>query len=127
MNALKGFYEKSKAGVALDQQEPAGPPPPAGFKSYENNAGGSGVIAMITQIVNDAKAMEAEAIRDEEDAQKAYESFVKESNTSINEKNKSIVREEVLKVIIDSVGIVKSKVVLKSCDRPLVIQSSLTT
>ena len=42
MEVLKGFYEK-KALV----QEPAGPPPPAGFKSYENNAGGGGVIGMI--------------------------------------------------------------------------------
>merc|ERR1719473_933011 len=31
---------------------------------------------MIQQIINDAKAMEAEAIRAEEDAQKAYEDFV---------------------------------------------------
>ena len=64
---LKGFYEKAK-GTAL-VQAPAGPPPPAGFKSYENNAAGGGVIAMITAIINDAKAMEAEAIHDEEDAQ----------------------------------------------------------
>jgi hypothetical protein len=92
MNALKGFYEKSAKGVALNQQSDS-PPPPAGFKSYENNAGGNSVIAMITQIVNDAKAMEAEAIHDEEDAQKAYESFVKETNNSIETKNKSIVRD----------------------------------
>merc|ERR1719480_52510 len=34
---------------------------------------------MIQQIISDAKAMEAEAIRSEEDAQKAYEDFVKKS------------------------------------------------
>merc|ERR1719235_2533671 len=34
---------------------------------------------MIEQIIADAKAMEAEAIRGEEDAQKAYEDFVNES------------------------------------------------
>merc|ERR1719261_1273264 len=38
---------------------------------------------MISQIIADAKAMEAEAIRSEEDAQKAYEDFVKETNASI--------------------------------------------
>lgn len=85
MEVLKGFYEKS----ALIQQ-PAGPPPPAGFKTYENNAAGGGVIAMITQIVEDSKAMMAEATHDEEDAQAAYESFVQESNNSINAKNKDI-------------------------------------
>merc|ERR1719335_1369403 len=88
MNVLKSFYEKKKGGVALMQQ---GPPPPAGFKSYENNAGGSGVIAMITQIINDAKAMEAEAIHDEEDAQAAYESFVQGTNESITAKQRDIV------------------------------------
>merc|ERR1719424_659158 len=36
---------------------------------------------MIQQIINDAKAMEAEAIRSEEDAQKAYEEFVNKSET----------------------------------------------
>merc|ERR1719433_464583 len=34
---------------------------------------------MIQQIISDAKAMEAEAIRSEEDAQKAYEDFVNKS------------------------------------------------
>jgi hypothetical protein len=36
---------------------------------------------------------EPEAIHDETDAQAAYESFVKETNTSIDEKNKSIVNK----------------------------------
>merc|ERR1719272_330326 len=48
---------------------------------------------MIQQIINDAKAMEAETIRSEEDAQKAYEDFVKETNTSIEEKSKDIVNK----------------------------------
>merc|ERR1719352_2012736 len=45
---------------------------------------------MIEQIINDAKAMEAETIRAEEDAQKAYEDFVKETNNSIEAKTKDI-------------------------------------
>merc|ERR1719421_1820447 len=48
---------------------------------------------MLQQIINDAKAMEAETIRAEEDAQKAYEDFVKETNASIEEKNKDIVNK----------------------------------
>merc|ERR1711957_512780 len=43
--------------------------------------------------IDDAKAMEAEAIRDEEDAQKTYEEFVKETNASIEEKSKDIVNK----------------------------------
>merc|ERR1719440_2579348 len=79
LEILKGFYE---------QQEPAGPPPPPGFKEYKKNAAAGGVMGMIQQIINDAKAMEAEAIRSEEDAQKAYEDFVKETNASIEAKTK---------------------------------------
>merc|ERR1719191_805673 len=48
---------------------------------------------MIQQIINDAKAMEAETIRSEEDAQKAYEDFVKDTNASIEEKSKDIVNK----------------------------------
>merc|ERR1719247_2701986 len=52
---------------------------------------------MIQQIINDAKAMEAEAIRAEEDAQKAYEDFVKDTNGSVEEKNKDIVHKSEVK------------------------------
>merc|ERR1712013_645635 len=43
--------------------------------------------------IADAKAMEAETIRSEEDAQKAYEDFVKETNASIEAKSKDIVNK----------------------------------
>merc|ERR1719188_1926484 len=48
---------------------------------------------MIQQIIADAKAMEAEAIRPEEDAQKAYEDFVKETNASIEAKTKDMINK----------------------------------
>merc|ERR1719359_1065290 len=48
---------------------------------------------MIQQIISDAKAMEAECIRGEEDAQKAYEDFVKDTNRSVEEKNKDIIHK----------------------------------
>jgi len=91
LNILKGFYEKA----ALVQKnakaaQPAGPPPPPGFKSYEKNASSGGVMGMMQNIINDAKAMEAEAIRGEEDSQKAYEDFVKDTNDSVEEKSKDI-------------------------------------
>merc|ERR1719355_350868 len=41
--------------------------------------------------------MEAEAIQGEEDAQKAYEDFVKDTNASIEEKSKDIVNKSELK------------------------------
>merc|ERR1712060_985340 len=83
---------KKAPGASLAQkQEPVGPPPPPGFEAYKNNAANGGVMSLIQQIIGDAKAMEAEAIRSEEDAQKAYEDFVKETNNSIEAKSRDIV------------------------------------
>merc|ERR1711904_256945 len=93
LNILKGFYAKKAALVQVGSSEPAGPPPPPGFSEYKKNAAAGGVMGMIQQIINDAKAMEAETIRSEEDAQKAYEDFVKDTNASIEAKSKDIVNK----------------------------------
>merc|ERR1712187_570547 len=69
LNVLSEFYGK-KEKAAFVQQEPVGPPPPPGFEAYKKNAASGGVMSMIQQIISDAKAMEAETIRAEEDAQK---------------------------------------------------------
>merc|ERR1719428_1105528 len=90
LQILKGFYDKKNTtfkDVTLAQEDqPAGPPPPAGFKDCSKNKQAGGVQGMIQSIIDDAKAMENEAIVDEENAQKAYEDFVKESNASTEEK-----------------------------------------
>merc|ERR1712113_198607 len=96
LNVRAEFYGK-KEKAALLQQEPVGPPPPPGFEAYKKNAASGGVMSMIQQIISDAKAMEAETIRAEEDAQKAYEDFVKETNASIEAKSKEIVNKSELK------------------------------
>merc|ERR1712066_91711 len=96
LTVLQDFYGK-KAAFMQGKQEPVGPPPPAGFEAYKKNAAAPGVMGMIQQIINDAKAMEAETIRSEEDAQKAYEDFVKETNNSIETKSKDIVNKSELK------------------------------
>jgi len=109
---LKGVYAKKAKGLALNQkQEPAGPPPPPSFSAYKKNDAAGGVMGMIQQIINDAKAMEAEAIRSEEDAQKAYEDFVKETNASIEEKSKDIVNksEEKAKAEADKIEAEENK------------------
>merc|ERR1719456_1508376 len=48
-------------------------------------------------IIDDAKAMEAEAIRGEEDSQKTYENFVKDTNTSVESKTRDIVSKSDMK------------------------------
>jgi len=103
LNILKGFYDKA----ALVQKkstsvQASGQAPPPGFKSYEKNAASGGVMGMMQSIIDDAKAMEAEAIRGEEDSQKAYEDFVKDSNASIEEKTKDIVSKSDMKAKAES-------------------------
>jgi len=93
LGVLQDFYGKGGSAALIQKQEPVGPPPPPGFEAYKNNAASGGVMQLIQQIISDAKAMEAETIRAEEDAQKAYEDFVKETNNSIEAKSRDIVNK----------------------------------
>jgi len=98
LNILKGFYEKAAlVQKKATEKQMAGQAPPPGFKSYEKNAASGGVMGMMQGIIDDAKAMEAEAIRGEEDSQKSYEDFVKDTNTSIEMKTKDIVSKSDMK------------------------------
>ena len=45
---------------------------------------------MLEQIIGETKTMEADAVKAETDAQKAYESFVKDANASMEEKVRDI-------------------------------------
>jgi len=105
LDVLKGFYDKKAKAAALMQAKKDGPPPPPGFKEYKKNAASGGVMGMIQGIIDDAKALEAEAVRAEADSQKAYEDFVTETNASIDEKSKDIVNksEELAKAEEDKV------------------------
>jgi len=94
LNVLKGFYDKKALLLQKNaKKQPAGPPPPPGFKAYKNNSQSGGVMGMIEQIINDAKAMEEEAVKDELSAQTAYESFVSETNASIKAAQESIMNK----------------------------------
>merc|ERR1719375_2116779 len=95
LEVLKGFYEKKAKAVALAQgrQEPAGPPPPPGFKAYKKNAASGGVMGMLQSIIDEAKDLQAAAVRDEAEAQEAYEGFTKETTASIAEANKEIINK----------------------------------
>merc|ERR1719440_1765553 len=66
---------------------------------------------MLQGIIDEAKALEAEAIRSEEDAQAAYETFVKETNASVDAKSKDQVNksEEKAKAEAEKVEAEKSK------------------
>merc|ERR1719160_2396806 len=78
MEKLKSFY----GFVQMSQ--------PAEAKPYKKNAGASGVMAMIETIMDESKEVEAEALKAENEAQAAYESFVKDSNTAIKTASEDI-------------------------------------
>jgi len=90
LNVLKGVYDKAFVQAKHTAKQPAGPPPPPGFKTYEKSSGSGGVMGMLDQIISETKTMEADAIKAETDAQKAYEAFVKDANASIEDKVRAI-------------------------------------
>eukprot|EP00747_Dinoflagellata_sp_TGD_P157034 gnl/TRDRNA2_/TRDRNA2_177711_c3_seq3.p1 gnl/TRDRNA2_/TRDRNA2_177711_c3~~gnl/TRDRNA2_/TRDRNA2_177711_c3_seq3.p1 ORF type:complete len:717 (+),score=251.89 gnl/TRDRNA2_/TRDRNA2_177711_c3_seq3:97-2151(+) len=110
LELLQRFYGKKTTALFPQMgKQPAGPPPPSGFKTYEKNAAAAGVTGMIQQIINDAKAMEEEAIKSEEDAQMAYESLVKETNAAIEAKMKDIVNKEEEKAKAEAAKVEREK------------------
>merc|ERR1719197_1220101 len=81
---LGEFYNKK---AALVQQVPgaAAPPPPPGFGAYKKSGGG-GAMALIENIIAESVSVEKDAIKAEQDAQTAYETFIKDSNAAIKAK-----------------------------------------
>jgi hypothetical protein len=56
---------------------------PARFTKYEQNAGGSRVVAMLEKVLSESEQMEDEALKSEDDSQAEYENFMKDSNRDI--------------------------------------------
>jgi vacuolar-type H+-ATPase subunit I/STV1 len=113
LKVLEGFFK----GASLVQQ-------PAGFDSYKKNEKSGGVMGMIQSIIDDAKKMESEAIRAEEDAQKFYEDFVKESNNSIETKNKDIANKAEVKAK-DEADLMEAKETLEATELELTQLSNM--
>jgi len=83
-SALEAFYVKAAAAALLQQEQDA----PVGVqqKTRKNNNASTGVMKILQQIINDSKALEAEAIRAEQEGQNAYEIFITKTNASIESK-----------------------------------------
>jgi len=86
LGKLQAFYKKAKGGDFIQTAQE----PPVKFNSFKKNAGASPVIGMIEQIIQDSKALEAEAVAGETEAQAGYEKFVKDSNDVIKANSEAV-------------------------------------
>merc|ERR1719225_1276962 len=85
IDRMRLVYKKKEE--ALVQEDPN---PPVQFQPYKQSAGASPVIGLMEQIVEDSKAVEKDAMAAEQEAQKAYASFVVDSDSSIKDLNAKI-------------------------------------
>merc|ERR1719235_1051911 len=95
MDRLGEFYNK-KAALVQDIPKNLGAPMapvPGGFGEYKK-AGGGGAMALIENIIADSADAEADAMKAEQDAQVAYEEFIKDTNKEIKAKQQAIVNDE---------------------------------
>ena len=60
------------------------------------------MMGMLEQIIAETKTMEADAVKAETDAQKAYESFVKDTNASMEEKTRDITNKSEAKATAEA-------------------------
>jgi len=89
---LKSFYAKT-AFVQSDPAHPEVAVAPTKFDTYKKQ-GGSGVISLLESIINDSANLEKEAIQAEQDSQAAYETFVRDSNASIEAKQRDVTNKQ---------------------------------
>merc|ERR1719261_2454034 len=79
----------------------AAPPPPPAGKSYSKSGGAAGVMGLIQMIIEEAKRADESAVKDEQEAQKAYASLVSETNNSLEANAKEIVNKSEAKAQAD--------------------------
>lgn len=85
LTKLQAVYAKKAALLqAKARTARAGQAPPPGFGGPRTkNGGGSAVVMMIQGIIKESKTVETEATAAEQEAQAAYDEFIKNSNASI--------------------------------------------
>lgn len=82
---------------------------PARFTKYGLNAGGARVLRLLQNVISDSQKMEDDAISAEQNAQTAYENFMKDSNAGITAANRKLVNLKGAKATADgSLSMAKS-------------------
>merc|ERR1719240_122042 len=87
------FKKFIQVEAKVSKQEPAGPPPPPGFKEYKQSSGAGGVMGMLEQIMRDTKTLDitnkteekSTAEGDKVAAEEAKETAMNEQQQLMNE------------------------------------------
>merc|ERR1719428_960640 len=97
LNRMKQTYSFVAAGggnFAQVHHQHKQTPPGGGFAPTSQNAGASPVLGLLEQVIEDSKKLEAEAMADENSAQKEYLDYIANSNAAITEMQESIASKE---------------------------------
>merc|ERR1719235_2435692 len=87
LDKLATFYDLMQVGhKGRSKQTPPGPE-----IEYKKSAGASGVMSMIEKLIYDAKELEAESKKSEQEAQAQYETFLADTNASTKELQEAVV------------------------------------
>merc|ERR1719213_354895 len=93
MKAVYGF-------VQVDERKQT--PPGGGFAPTSKNAGGSPVLGLLEQVIEDSQKLEVEAMADENSAQKEYLDSIANSNAAITEMQESIASKSSMIATMDA-------------------------
>jgi len=85
--SLKDFYESSLVQVHAKSSEAVEGVPVENFKDFQKNKGGTGVINLLQQILEDSMRMEKEAKEAEEASQQDFNELSDKTNAEIDSKN----------------------------------------
>merc|ERR1719389_1053607 len=90
LDKLATFYDKAMlAQVGHKGSKKQAPPVPQ--IEYKKSAGASGVMSMIEKLIYDAKELEADSKKSEQEAQTQYETFLADTNAAVAELSKAVV------------------------------------
>jgi len=96
---LEMFYMGNSSFVQTHgSQEPGAKlaPPPPKPSDYKKSGGAGGVLQLLSQIMNDLKRAEAALIVEEQNAQKGYEAFAKDTAAAVDAKTSAITEKTAL-------------------------------
>mmetsp|Transcript_85468 Transcript_85468/g.151156 ORF Transcript_85468/g.151156 Transcript_85468/m.151156 type:complete len:673 (-) Transcript_85468:70-2088(-) len=88
--SLRDFYSASLVQVQKQSKEEVEGVPVENFKKFQKNKGGTGVITLLQQILEDSMRMEKEAKEGEEASQKDFDELSAKTNAEIDSKNHEI-------------------------------------